>query len=148
MTSDEYDVGRVDGILPLTPYRRFQYDEEPKAARNSHMTRILILPAIVALAGLGACASGTSNDTTGIPAPSSASTTSSAPSSRVCDDDPAQAAIGKKVNDALLDDYRRISGAEIARALRPRSVMTMEYNPQRLNLRVDDNDIVTSVNCG
>jgi hypothetical protein len=113
------------------------------------MTRILILPAIVALAGLGACASGTSNDTTQTsPASSSALSTSVGASSRVCDDEPAQSAIGKKVDDSLLDEYRRISGAEIARALRPRSVMTMEYNPQRLNLRVDDDDIVTSVNCG
>ncbi|MBB5215902.1 I78 family peptidase inhibitor [Parapusillimonas granuli] len=112
------------------------------------MTRTLILPAVLALAGLGACAGGTGGDAARTSAWSSAPATAEANDTQVCNDELAQSAIGKKADAALIEDYRKRSHSKTARALRPRSVMTMEYNPQRLNLRVDDNDIVMSVNCG
>ncbi|WP_442595867.1 I78 family peptidase inhibitor [Parapusillimonas sp. JC17] len=112
------------------------------------MPRILILPAILALAGLGACASGTGSNTARTIASSSAPAITETADAQVCNDDLAQSAIGKKADEALIEEYRQRSQSKFARMLRPRSVMTMEYNPQRLNLRVDDNDIVMSVNCG
>jgi hypothetical protein len=101
-----------------------------------------LLPPIVMLALLAGCATGPSRD--------NASTTPASGGSRAdaCNADLAEGAVGKKVSTDLVEQYRQQANAKTARALRPRDVMTLEYNPQRLNLRVDEQDIVTSVNCG
>jgi len=77
-------------------------------------------------------------------APSSNATGSSA---EACDADKAESAVGQRANSGLVEQYRKLAGAKTARALRPHDVMTMEYDPTRLNLRLDDNDVVISVNC-
>ncbi len=95
-----------------------------------------LLPPIVMLALLAGCATGSGRDNAGTSGP------------QVCNADLAEGAVGKNVSPGLVEQYRKQAQAKIARALRPKDVMTMEYNPQRLNLRVDEQDIVISVNCG
>lgn len=105
------------------------------------MTWKLIPGAIIVLAGLAGCASNTGDSQ------SYADTSSAASSSRTCDSDRAESAVGQKVSPALVEKFRRLANAETARALRPNDVITTEYAPQRLNLKVDDQDVVISVNC-
>ncbi|NGM89065.1 proteinase inhibitor I78 [Parapusillimonas sp. SGNA-6] len=79
--------------------------------------------------------------------PAASSGSPSARSAEACDADKAESAVGQRANSGLIEQYRELAGAKTARALRPRDVMTMEYDPTRLNLKLDDNDVVISVNC-
>lgn len=103
------------------------------------MVRKLIPSAVLAAAALAGCAAGTQ------PEPAATPDTSARPG--VCNADLAESAVGQKVSPELVETYRAQAGAKLARALRPNDVITMEYNPQRLNLRVDEQDVVISVNC-
>lgn len=107
----------------------------------------LILTSVVALSGLlAACASSVDLD-----APRTSGTTSSsifASSEYRCDADPAQGLVGQAYTDSLEQQALTLSGSRTVRTLRPRQVITMEYNPERVNLRLDEQDMVTSVGCG
>jgi len=111
----------------------------------------LITGSLLSLALLAGCAGGDSDNITGADSPGATSPAgtllSDAGDREVCDADLAQDAVGQKVSPDLVEEYRKKAHAEQARALRPRDVITMEYNPQRLNLRVDEQDTVISVNC-
>ena len=65
-----------------------------------------------------------------------------------CDAAAAQGAVGKVATPALVEKARHDAGAETARVLKPRQVVTMEYLAERLNLYVDANNVVTRVTCG
>ncbi|MFV3306688.1 I78 family peptidase inhibitor [Pseudomonas sp. NY15181] len=98
---------------------------------------LLSLFAVAALAGCSA--KDTSSD--------AASPSPSAPSAS-CDAKAAQALIGKIIDPTLTEQARRDAGASVARVLRPHQPVTMEYNSQRLNIDVDDRQVVQQVNCG
>jgi PBP1b-binding outer membrane lipoprotein LpoB len=55
---------------------------------------------------------------------------------------------GKTATPELLEQARQQAGASTARILTPNSVVTLEYNGQRLNLNVDDQRVITRVSCG
>ena len=55
---------------------------------------------------------------------------------------------GKTATPELLEQARQQAGASTARILTPDSVVTLEYNGQRLNLNVDDQRMITRVSCG
>jgi hypothetical protein len=55
---------------------------------------------------------------------------------------------GKAATAELLEQARQQAGASTARILTPNSVVTLEYNGQRLNLNVDDQRVITRVSCG
>jgi hypothetical protein len=110
--------------------------------RGTLMTWKLMPGAVAALAVLAGCAA----NPAGPSGEASADTSSSA--AQACNADRAESAVGKTVSPALVEEYRKQSGSKTARALRPNDVMTLEYNPQRLNLRTDDKDVIISVNCG
>ena len=55
---------------------------------------------------------------------------------------------GKVATPELLEQARQQAGATTARVLTPGSVVTLEYNGQRLNLNVDDQRMITRVSCG
>ncbi len=65
-----------------------------------------------------------------------------------CDAAPAQFAMGQAGTPELLEEARVRAGAKTARILQPNQAVTMEYNFQRLNLRVDDKNMVDLVSCG
>lgn len=101
-----------------------------------------LLP-LFAVAALAGCSSkDASTDAT-----SQASQTPSAQSAS-CDAKAAQALIGKTIDATLTEQARRDAGASVARVLRPHQPVTMEYNSQRLNIDVDDHQVVQQVNCG
>jgi hypothetical protein len=55
---------------------------------------------------------------------------------------------GKTATPELLEQARQQAGASTARILTPGSMVTLEYNGQRLNLNVDDQRVITHVSCG
>ncbi|WP_371366911.1 I78 family peptidase inhibitor [Pseudomonas sp. QL9] len=65
-----------------------------------------------------------------------------------CNAESLQALVGKSQTQALVDQARQQAGAKTARVLHPQDAVTLEYNPQRLNIHVDDSLVIRSVNCG
>jgi hypothetical protein len=65
-----------------------------------------------------------------------------------CDASQVQWAIGEPAGGDLLERARLAAGAGTARFLRPNQPITMEYLGSRLNLTLDDRDIVRSLYCG
>jgi hypothetical protein len=79
---------------------------------------------------------------------SSLATSPDSGSQSVCDADRVQGAVGQNADDRLAERSRSQAGAKIVRVLKPDSVMTTEYNPERLNLLLDEQGVVSRVNCG
>ncbi|WEL53661.1 I78 family peptidase inhibitor [Pseudomonas kermanshahensis] len=65
-----------------------------------------------------------------------------------CEASGADFAIGKPGTPDLLEQARKASGSQMARMLKPHDVVTLEYRSERLNLNVDEQGVVTRVNCG
>jgi hypothetical protein len=71
-----------------------------------------------------------------------------AASSATCDADKARFAIGARASQDLLDRARQAAGASTARFIRPNEKITFAYLDSRLNLALDEQDVVRSVSCG
>lgn len=56
--------------------------------------------------------------------------------------------LGSHYDAALGDSIREESGAEALRVLRPGEAHTMEYRAERLNIRLDDAGVITTIGCG
>jgi hypothetical protein len=80
--------------------------------------------------------------------PSDAPTQPVPPTSAECDGSRAQWAVGQKASDDLLERARIDAGAKTARYLRPNQAVTLEYAAWRLNLGLDEQDVVKTVSCG
>lgn len=65
-----------------------------------------------------------------------------------CEAKAAQFAIGKKASSELLQQAKIRAGAQDARILGPRDIVTLEYRSDRLNLNADENGVITRANCG
>ncbi|MFR0693088.1 I78 family peptidase inhibitor [Enterobacterales bacterium AE_CKDN230030158-1A_HGKHYDSX7] len=65
-----------------------------------------------------------------------------------CNAKAVQSIVGKVVTPTLTEEARRDAGASVARVLTPHQPVTMEYNSQRLNIDVDDSQVVKQVSCG
>jgi hypothetical protein len=100
---------------------------------------------------LGACAAPeapqSSGGTTASPAAPSPGTTEQS-SSRECNAEPVQYAVGQHYTPELGEKVRELSGATVMRTLQPGQVVTMEYRFDRVSLHLDDQGIVTMVSCG
>jgi hypothetical protein len=57
-------------------------------------------------------------------------------------------AIGQRATPALLERARVAATASTARFIRPNEAITMEYNGSRLNLYLNERDVVRGVICG
>lgn len=107
-----------------------------------------ISASVVALSGLlAACTSAVDLDAPRTPSTNSSSSLFEQSEYR-CNADPAQALAGQTYSNSIERQARTLSGARTVRALRPGQVITMEYDPERINLRLDERDIITSVGCG
>ena len=76
-----------------------------------------------------------------------------------CDSDPslpearcraagAEAELGKIVNEKVADDARYAAGAMRTRVIRPGQAVTMDADPQRLNIEVDETGRIRRLRCG
>ena len=120
------------------------------------------------VASLTACANTGAPRSSSAPAASSSSSSSSSSSTadagtsyggssysgssmsggKTCDAAALQSQIGQKATASVMEDLRTRSGSATARMLRPGQLVTMEYNATRLNLIVDDKDVMTAIRCG
>ena len=66
----------------------------------------------------------------------------------VCGDQMLGSYIGRKADDAMMTRLRDWRGDKAIRVLAPGSVATMDYRPDRLNVMVDKDNIVTGFKCG
>ena len=57
-------------------------------------------------------------------------------------------AIGKVATADVVDRARRDAGAQMARVLKPGQMVTMEYREGRLNIDVDEANVITNLRCG
>lgn len=65
-----------------------------------------------------------------------------------CDDTQAQWIIGKTPTEKEIEQARTDSKSESVRSLKPGDAATMDFNPNRLNVILDEKGVVGSVNCG
>jgi hypothetical protein len=65
-----------------------------------------------------------------------------------CSAPPGQYAIGQKTSVALAQTLMAKTGASVLRWIPPRSAVTMDYSPVRLNISYDDNMVIDRINCG
>lgn len=79
---------------------------------------------------------------------SSYGSSSSMGGGKTCDAAALQSQIGQKATASVMEELRTRSGSSTARMLRPGQLVTMEYNATRLNLIVDDKDVMTAIRCG
>ncbi|MBG6291516.1 MULTISPECIES: I78 family peptidase inhibitor [Pseudomonas] len=104
--------------------------------------RVTLL-SLLAVAALAGCSSKDSPSDAAQPAADS-----SPAMTGTCNAKAVQSIIGKVVTPTLTEEARRDAGASVARVLTPHQPVTMEYNSQRLNIDVDDNQVVKQVSCG
>lgn len=66
-----------------------------------------------------------------------------------CNPDAARGdAMGQAATAEVVERARQQAGARTVRVLRPGQMVTMEYMEGRLNIDVDDKNVVTNVRCG
>ena len=104
--------------------------------------RSILMQALLATALLSACSSAieTASSPTQVPTPP--------PAAGTCNANQAQFAVGERASDNLLERSKTAAGASVARYLRPNQPVTLEYLATRLNLKLDEKDVVASVTCG
>ena len=56
--------------------------------------------------------------------------------------------MGKVATPTVVEQARRDAGAEVARVLKPGQMVTMEYRAGRLNIDVDEKNVIKNVRCG
>ncbi|ALM83354.1 I78 family peptidase inhibitor [Bordetella sp. N] len=65
-----------------------------------------------------------------------------------CDAQPVQSLLGKTLTNDTTEQARTGSHSAKVRILKPGQVMTMEYDPTRINLITDKNNALTALRCG
>ena len=108
---------------------------------RTHTALATVLTAAALLAG---CAAPVGQRATGVAEPQ---WQTPGPRGGVCNAAPAQAFIGQAGTATVTEKARVASGAAMARVLRPHQPATLEFNPERLNLLVDDKGRITAAAC-
>ncbi|GAB2518021.1 I78 family peptidase inhibitor [Lysobacter humi (ex Lee et al. 2017)] len=98
---------------------------------------VLIAFAVAALAACSTTAAPPMSD----PNPPSDGTAS-------CNAAPAQTMVGQVATAANVEQARTLAGARIARIIKPGMMVTMEYIEGRLNIDVDEKNVMTHIRCG
>lgn len=89
---------------------------------------------------LAACATPPAED----PAP----TAPGEPIADSCKAEAAQSTVGKPATTDVVEQARKAAGADVARTLKPGQMVTMEYRAGRLNIDVDEKNVIVAVRCG
>ncbi|MBD3895538.1 hypothetical protein IEI94_06705 [Halomonas sp. ML-15] len=56
--------------------------------------------------------------------------------------------VGRDFDEMLRSAIEEESGAAVVRVLRPGDAATMDHRPDRLNIRLDDDDRIEQITCG
>lgn len=98
--------------------------------------KLITLPAVLlALLALAGCVS----------APDTASMGASA---SVCRAAGAEAVLGREATDLVLDQALRASGGLRTRVIPPGGMVTLDHDPMRLNIEVDESGKIRRMRCG
>lgn len=65
-----------------------------------------------------------------------------------CSAAPAQSLIGKVGTTDSAQNALTLTGSKTLRWLRPGMAVTMDYRSDRLNITLDENNIITQISCG
>ena len=65
-----------------------------------------------------------------------------------CDASQVEGLVGQVYTEALAEQARQDAGAAKVRMLKPNQPVTMEFLGERLNIEVDDKNLVSGVRCG
>jgi len=65
-----------------------------------------------------------------------------------CNAAPVQALVGQPLSDALIEQMLKRSGAAFPRVLGVNAAATLDLNPVRLNIIIDENNIIQALHCG
>ncbi|MBN8798660.1 MAG: Elastase inhibitor AFLEI Flags: Precursor [Stenotrophomonas nitritireducens] len=65
-----------------------------------------------------------------------------------CDASQVEGLVGQAYTEALAEQARQDAGAAKVRVLKPNQPVTMEFLGERLNIEVDDRNLVSGVRCG
>ncbi|URW76826.1 I78 family peptidase inhibitor [Sphingomonas donggukensis] len=65
-----------------------------------------------------------------------------------CNAETVQGWIGQKFSDRLSRTLQRKTGSRAVRVIRPGMAVTMDYRAGRLNITLDEKDMVTALRCG
>ena len=101
------------------------------------MKRLLSLP--VLLAASTACSSMPPNPKPSNPYP---------PRLARCQAEPAQRFLGLVASDEVVEQARVATGANTVRVLKQGMAATLEYRDDRLDLQLDDHDVIVKASCG
>src|SRR5690554_3502370 len=66
----------------------------------------------------------------------------------MCGAQQVQDRIGRYYDAALGEAVRAESGATVLRIIRPGHAYTMDYRGDRINIHIDDGELITSIGCG
>ena len=71
------------------------------------------------------------------------------PSDRaICDAGAAQGAVGKPATTDTIERVRVDSHSHVVRVIHPGQVITMDFSTERVDIRVDGNNVILAVTCG
>ncbi|WXL24718.1 I78 family peptidase inhibitor [Ectopseudomonas mendocina] len=74
---------------------------------------------------------------------------SSAPTdSTQCNVEHLQKMRGKQIDGNLVDELQQDANASTVRVLAPGDRSTRDFNPQRLNIDIDENEVIVRLSCG
>lgn len=104
---------------------------------------------VLLVAGLTACASsGTQNTSSDTVTSSGSGTPPSSTNFTDCDAQSVQNMVGRQYSESLDSQLKSGANASQLRVLKPGQVMTMEYNPSRLNVIVEGDGSISALRCG
>ena len=66
----------------------------------------------------------------------------------VCDAGAAQSAIGKPATADTIERVRVDSHSRVVRVLHPGQIVTMEFSAERVDIRVDGDNVILAITCG
>jgi predicted aminopeptidase len=56
--------------------------------------------------------------------------------------------LGKQIDRKVVDELQEDANADSVRVLAPGDITTMDFNPQRLNIDIDDSETIVRLSCG
>lgn len=65
-----------------------------------------------------------------------------------CQAEPGQRFVGQAASEDIVEQAKTATGANSVRVLKPGMAATMDFRDDRLNLHLDEHDVIVKVGCG
>jgi hypothetical protein len=70
------------------------------------------------------------------------------PTQQTCEAEAGRVAIGEQATPERVEQIRQQTHSRVARVLHPGTLVTMEFSGDRVNIRVDAQNVILGVTCG